>query len=81
MIKMTRETKKESGWGKVVNTPKTDDGLLRRLDEAAKRGLTKNELHMQRVSFVFGNLPNDSTLTRQQVEAALAKSEGGSSAT
>ncbi|HEY4944204.1 MAG TPA: hypothetical protein VII56_22445 [Rhizomicrobium sp.] len=71
--------KKQTSRGKTTMAdfaPKTDAALLERLNAAAKRGLTKNELHMQRVSFVYGNLPTDSTLTRQQVAAELAKGEG-----
>lgn len=87
MMDMTSETKTERsksakrGKRKMVDfAPKTDESLLRRLDEAAKAGLTKAEVYQQRVSFVFGNLPNDSTLTRQQVAEELAKAEGEQSA-
>ena len=55
---------------------KTDQLLLDRLESAAKHVLTKDELYRQRVSFVYGNLPKESTITRLQVEAALAKIEG-----
>ena len=55
---------------------KTDKKLLDRLETAAKRVLTKDELYRQRVSFVYGNLPKESTITRHQVEAVLAKIEG-----
>lgn len=58
---------------------KTDETLLRRLHDAARRVLTKNELHRQRVSFIYGNLPEQSTITRNQIEEALAKIEGESS--
>lgn len=55
---------------------KTSEELLRRLQEAAKRTLTKDELHRQRVSFIYGNLPDDSPITRNQIESVLARSEG-----
>jgi hypothetical protein len=55
---------------------KTDEALLNRLHKATVQSATKEELHKQRVSFVYGNLPDDSTITKQQVEAALARIEG-----
>jgi hypothetical protein len=54
----------------------TDANLLRRLREAARQPLTKEELHRQKVSFVYGNLPSDSTITREQVEAVISGCEG-----
>ncbi len=56
--------------------PKTDPRLLRSLKRAAKRELTSEEIQKQRVSFVYGNLPNGSTLTIDQVEKVLAKLDG-----
>lgn len=55
---------------------KTDEKLLARLTESTKHPVTKEELHRQRVSYVYGNLPKDSTITRKQVEDALARIEG-----
>jgi hypothetical protein len=59
---------------------KTDQKLLDRLTESTKQPVTKEELHKQRVSFVYGNLPRESTVTRKQVEEALARIEGGTAA-
>jgi hypothetical protein len=59
---------------------KTNEKLLTRLSESTKTPPTKEELHRQRVSFVFGNLPSDSTITRDQVEAAVARIEGETAA-
>ena len=59
---------------------KTDEKLLARLTASTKQPVTKEELHLQRVSFVYGNLPKESTITRQQVEDAIARIEGGASA-
>ena len=58
------------------NRIQSNEELLRRLHEAASRVLTKEELHRQRVSFIYGNLPPDSTITREQVEKAIARIEG-----
>lgn len=57
---------------------KTDEDLLRRLAEAARQVLTRAELHQQRVSFIYGNLPSDSPITRHQIEEALARIDGES---
>lgn len=50
---------------------KTDAGLLARLRAAAGRTVSPAELHQQRVSFIYGNLPGDSAITRDQVEVAV----------
>ncbi|RCK28039.1 hypothetical protein TH8_01255 [Thalassospira profundimaris] len=55
---------------------KTDEALLKRLKKAASEPLTKAELEQQRVSFVYGNLPNDSTITREQVAHKIRMNEG-----
>lgn len=57
---------------------KSDSNLLEKLYHAAHRALSKEELHQQRVSFIYGNLPKDSTITRDQVEQAIARFEGES---
>lgn len=64
----------------MPNEPKTEGRLLERLKRAAERGVTADELRRQRVSFVYGNLPEGSTLTRDQVASALARMEGESAA-
>lgn len=55
---------------------KTDQALLNRLVEAAQHIVGREELRRQRVSFIYGNLPTDSTITRHQIEEALARIEG-----
>jgi hypothetical protein len=55
---------------------KTDSGLLERLALAATRQISRDELHEQRVSFIYGNLPEGSTITREHIEEVLAKIEG-----
>lgn len=49
----------------------TDSGLLDRLSAAAKRGVSAAESRQQRVSFVYGNMPKGSTMTKHEVEKAL----------
>ena len=60
----------------MMNEPRTDRALLDRLKSAAKQEMTHDEIKRQRLSFVYGNLPNDSAMTRHQVAVALARLEG-----
>jgi hypothetical protein len=55
---------------------KTEGNLLRRLSQASKFHTTRDQLRRQRVSFIFGALPKNSTITRQQIENVLDKVEG-----
>ncbi|MEO7466737.1 MAG: hypothetical protein ABIV36_06980 [Sphingobium limneticum] len=57
----------------MPNEIKTDSGLLQRLAAAAARGVSLEERRLQRVSFVYGNLPKGSAMSRQQVEQALGR--------
>jgi hypothetical protein len=60
----------------AMPTIKTDPELIRRLEASAKRQLSKDEVRAQRVSFVYGNMPQESSMSRNQVEAIIAKIEG-----
>lgn len=51
----------------------TDSALLERLAAAAKRQVSAAESRQQRLSFVYGNLPRGSNMTKHQVERALEK--------
>lgn len=53
---------------------KTDGRLLHRLMTAT--GVTREQLQKQRISFIYGALPQDSAITRQQIERVLKRSEG-----
>ncbi|MEN5113437.1 hypothetical protein ABE453_05400 [Brevundimonas diminuta] len=55
---------------------KTDQALLERLKVAASQKMSREEVMRQRLSFVYGNLPTDSAMTRPQVSEALARLEG-----
>jgi hypothetical protein len=52
---------------------KTDQALLGRLAAAAKRGVSSVERRQQRVSFVYGNLPKSSAMTKHQVAQELER--------
>jgi molecular chaperone DnaK (HSP70) len=54
----------------------TDPKLLTALSEAARRTLTPEQVHRQKVSFIMGSLGEDSTITRARVEEVLRKLEG-----
>ncbi|MDX2210080.1 MAG: hypothetical protein SFV20_06945 [Sphingopyxis sp.] len=54
----------------------TDASLLAKLAAASRVALTREQLRRQRVSFIYGSLPKESTITRQQIENVLSKSEG-----
>lgn len=55
---------------------KADAALIERLVEMAKRRMSPEEVRSQRLSFVLGNLPFDSDVTRIEVEAAIGRYEG-----
>jgi hypothetical protein len=54
---------------------KTDDKLLKRLEASTKTKASKSRAHKQRVSFIYGALPTNSTITRDQIESVVAKLE------
>jgi len=54
----------------------TDDRLLELIEEARNHVMTPREKWQQRVSFVYGNMPFSSTVTREQVEAQITEEYG-----
>lgn len=60
----------------MIATLKTDPELIRLLEESASEPITKEELERQRVSFVYGNLPNNSDITRERVAEKIKSNEG-----
>lgn len=55
---------------------RTDEALLRALEKAASRKPTTEQLNRQRLSFVMGALPSDSTMTREEVQSILDRQDG-----
>ena len=53
-----------------------EETAIERLKQAARRRMTKNELLEQRISWVYGNLPSDSTITREEVAERIRAREG-----
>lgn len=52
------------------------DNLEELLRQAAKKDLTLDELRAQRISFAVGMMPDDSTMTRRDIEELLKKRYG-----
>ena len=55
---------------------KEEEALIARLERSANRPLTKREVEAQRVSWVFGNLPTSSKLTRDDVVKLIKAHDG-----
>lgn len=53
----------------------SDPALLARLAVAARHPAKGRQLRSQRVSFIYGSLPKDSTITREQIEKTLDRNE------
>lgn len=60
----------------MPNDIKTEPSLLKRLHASAGKSLTREQMFKQRVSFIYGSLPQDSTITRQQIVEVLSGEEG-----
>lgn len=54
----------------------TKKELLERLKKAAKRQMTAEEIHAQRLSFILGNMPQESGVTKADIEKILGELEG-----
>lgn len=62
---------------KVIDL-KTDQNLLRALQEASQRKQTPQEVQAQRISFVYGSMKSDNSLTREQVKKIVVRQDGTS---
>lgn len=60
----------------VNMTIKTNDALLTRLTRSVTREPTPHEIFEQRVSFVYGSMNPESSVTREQVKQIILKEEG-----
>lgn len=63
--------------GNNIAALKSDASLLEALHKAVTRRLTPEEVFEQRVSFVFGSIDSDSSITREQVKQVISEQEGG----
>lgn len=55
---------------------RTNEDLLKALQESAARKPTSEQLEMQRLSFVMGSLDEDNDMTREEVQSVLERQEG-----
>lgn len=55
---------------------KTDSGLLRAINRAAAHKLSSNEIHEQRVSFVFGSMDEKNGVTKERVRQVILNQVG-----
>ena len=53
----------------------TDPELIDRLKESARQPKTRQQRFAQRVSFVYGNQPEEMNFTREEVEERLRNME------
>lgn len=60
----------------MVDTLQTDPELLSRLRESAKTPISKQEREQQKISFVYGNLPKGSAITKERVEKRIKEKNG-----
>ncbi len=53
-----------------------NDKLEKLLEKAKDHKMTRRDEWLQRLSFIYGNLPESSTVTREQVEARMIEKFG-----
>lgn len=56
---------------------KTNEDLLNKLQQAATRKPSPNDILEQRVSFVFGSIKPSSGVTRERVRQVIIEQDGG----
>ena len=54
----------------------TEEAAIARLKQVAGRSMTRQALLEQRISWVYGNLPSKSTITREEVASLVRAREG-----
>ena len=61
-----------------MTKPKQDPRLEEQLRAAvaAGRNMTREQIREQRISFVYGQLPATSTMTREEVAALIDRTDG-----
>jgi hypothetical protein len=55
---------------------KSDKELIRKLKIAAKIKMTAEQIRAQKISYAYGNLPSESSITKTEVEKIVEKIEG-----
>jgi hypothetical protein len=62
--------------GNKIPKIETNKILIEALKSATSRKLTAKELLEQRVSFIYGSLKSNSSITKEEVRKAIKKQEG-----
>ncbi len=62
--------------GNKIPKIETNKILIEALKSAASRKLTAKELLEQRVSFIYGSLKSNSSITKEEVRKTIKKQEG-----
>lgn len=57
-------------------TIKTNDSLLNDIKTAAQQEVTRADIEKQRISYVYGFMGHESTITRSEVKRLMEKQEG-----
>ena len=57
----------------MANEIKSDEKLLKSLEEAAKRQLSDAEREQQRISFIYAGMPKDSSMSKIDIARILKK--------
>jgi hypothetical protein len=55
---------------------RTNEALLKALENSSSRSPSFDQMEKQRLSFVMGALPEDNDMTREQVQDVLDQQEG-----
>jgi hypothetical protein len=61
---------------RTLTPAQENEELARLLYIAAGHTMTPDEIQQQKISFVFGSLPEESTVTREDVERRVYEREG-----
>lgn len=55
---------------------RTNEALLRALENSSPRNPSQGQLETQRLSFVMGSLDDENEMTREEVQSVLEKQDG-----
>ena len=62
--------------GDAILPTKTNPALLEKLKKAADVKQSAEEMHEQRVSFIYGSVSSKSSLTHERIRQVLVEHEG-----
>jgi len=50
---------------------KTDQELLKNIEDAVKKGISKTDIENQRISIIYAGMPKDSEITKDEIRRAV----------